>query len=186
MVTIASLWLAIVLSAVIVWLASFVVWAVLPYHKTDYKGLPDEEAARNALKPQDLAPGQYNIPNVASRSDLNKPEVKKKFEEGPVAFMTVLPKGVPAMGKSMVLSFVFYLVVSFLVAYLASRTLERGAEYLEVFRMVGTATWLAYGMGIVQDAIWFGRPWSAIAKNLLDALIYGLLTAGVFGWLWPG
>ena len=79
MVTIASLWLAILLSAGIVWIASFLVWAVLPYHKSDYKGLPDEEAALKALTPQNLAPGQYNIPHVSSREEIKKPEVIKKI-----------------------------------------------------------------------------------------------------------
>ena len=41
-------------------------------------------------------------------------------------------------------------------------------------------------MAVVQDAIWFGRPWSSAWKVLGDALLYGLMTAGVFGWLWPG
>ena len=56
---------------------------------------------------------------------------------------------------------------------------------LAVFRITGTVAWLAYGAATVPDAIWFGRPWSAIGKNIFDALMYGLLTAGVFGWLWP-
>lgn len=185
MVTIPSLWFAIVLSAVIVWIASFIVWSVLPHHKSDYKSLPNEEAALGALKPQNLAPGQYNIPHLASRDALKQPEVRKKFEDGPSGFLTVLPRGVPAMGKNMVLSFIYYILVGIVVAYIASRTLSMGAEYLAVFRITGTVAWLAYGAAVVQDAIWFGKPWSSTVKQLIDALIYGLLTAGVFGWLWP-
>jgi len=82
------------------------------------------------------------------------------------------------------LSFVFYLVISVVVAYLAGRTFTAGADYLAVFRISGTVAWLAYGTATVPDAIWFGRPWSGIVKGLLDALVYGLLTAGFFGWLW--
>jgi hypothetical protein len=185
MVSIGSLWLAIVISSVLVWVASFLVWVALPHHKSDYRGLPNEEAARSTLTPQKLPPGQYNIPHLQSRSDLNKPEALKKFEEGPVGFLTVLPTGVPSMGRSMVLSFVFYALVGFVVAYLAGRTLPAGVEYLQAFRVTGTVAWVAYGFAVVPDAIWFGRPWSAIAKQLFDALIYALLTAGTFGWLWP-
>jgi hypothetical protein len=184
MVTILSLWLAIVLSAVVVWMASLVVWAVLPYHQSDYKGLPDEEAARKALS--SLAPGQYNIPHLASRDDLKKPEVVKMFEEGPAGFVTIAPKRVPSAGKGMALSFVYNLVISFFVAYLASRTLAADVSYLGVFRVTGTVAWLAYGWAVIPDAVWFGRPWGAVGKHLGDALIYSLLTAGIFGWLWPG
>ncbi len=185
MVTIGALWLAILLSGVLVWIASFLVWVVLPHHKSDFKALPDEDAARKALTPQDLAPGQYNIPHCVSQAELKKPEMQKKFEEGPAGFFTVVPKGLPAMGKNMALSFVYYLVIGFLVAYVASRFLEPDTEYLRVFRLTGTVAWLAYGTGVIPLSVWFGRPWSAAWKDLADALLYGLLTAGVFGWLWP-
>ena len=115
MVTIGSLWPAILLSAVLVWVASFIVWVVLPHHKRDYKGLPDEKAAREGLGALD--PGQYNIPHLESRSDLKRPEVVKLFADGPVGFLTVLPRGVPAMGKSMALSFIYYLAVGFIVRH---------------------------------------------------------------------
>jgi len=183
MITILSLWLPILLSAVIVFLASMIVWPTL--HRSDYKGLPDEKAAVKALKPQNLQPGMYNIPNIPGRADLKKPEVIKKFEEGPIGFLTVLPNGVPGMGKNLLLSFVYYLVIGIFAAYLAGRTLPAGAEFTTVFRLTGTVAWLAYGMAIIPEAIWFGRPWKAVGKTLIDALIYGLLTAGLFGWLWP-
>jgi hypothetical protein len=183
MITILSLWLPILLSAMVVFLASMIVWPTL--HRSDYKGLPDEEAAVKALRPQNLKPGMYNIPNIPTRADLKKPEVIKKFEEGPIGFLTVLPRGVPEMGKNLMLSFLYYLSIGIMVAYVASRTLSVGAEYLAVFRITGTVAWLAYGMAVIPEAIWFGRPWSAVSKTLIDALIYGLLTAGVFGWLWP-
>ncbi|MCG8608208.1 hypothetical protein MJD09_24895 [bacterium] len=185
MVTITALWLAILVSAALAWIASALVWTVLPHHKKDFEGVPDEEAARNALT-GDLAPGQYNIPHVESQEQMKQPEVVKKFDDGPVGFLTVLPKGVPNMGKNMGLSFVYNIFVSIVVAYLASRTLDADASYLSVFRIAGTTAWLAYGTAVIPDAIWFGRPWSAIGKNLGDALLYGLLTAGAFGWLWPG
>jgi hypothetical protein len=185
MVTIVSLWLAILISAVLVWIISALVWTVLPHHKSDYQALPDEEAALNALRPQNLAPGQYNMPHVPSMGQMNEPEVRQKFEAGPVGFLTVVPNGVPSMGMNMMLSVIYYLVISIFVAYLTSRTLAPGADYLAVFRVAGTTAWLAYGWAIIPDAIWFGRPWSAVVKHLIDSLVYALFTAGVFGWLWP-
>ena len=184
MVSISSQWLAILLSAVVVWIASALVWMALPHHKKDYKQLPDEDAAINTLRPQNLKPGLYNIPHCKSWDEAKKPEIVEKFNKGPIGFLTVLPNGMPNMAKSMVLSFAFYLVVSVVVAYVVSRTVHPGADYLRVFRIAGVVAWLAYGMSAVQDAIWFGRPWSQIFKFQFDALFYALLTAGVFGWQW--
>ncbi len=186
MVTIASLWLAIVLASVLVFIASAIIWTVMPHHKSDFKSLPDETAARKALTPQDIPPGQYNIPNIASHDALKDPEVVKLFTDGPVGFLTVVPKGVPSMGKNMVQSLVFYLLVSGTIAYLASLSLTPTAEYWEVFRFVGTFAWAAYGFAIVPDAIWFGRPWRSVGKHLVDAFVYAALTAGAFAWFWPG
>ncbi len=185
MVTITSLWLAILMSAIFVWIASFIVWSVLPHHKSDFKGLPNEEAAMKALRSQKLTPGQYSIPHLKTKDALRKPGIIKKFHEGPTGFLTILPKGMPPLGKNLGLSFIFYLAVGLVVAYLTSRTLETATPYLQVFRVAGTIAWLAYGGATIQEAIWFGRPWKTVLKQLLDALIFGLLTGGVFGWLWP-
>ena len=183
MIPILSLWMPIVLSAVLVWVASAIVWMVLPHHKKDFAQVPDEAGVRAALK--GIAPGQYNLPHVVDSKQLADPTEKAKFDDGPVGFLTVLPTGVPSMGRNLILTFLFYLVVGDCVAYLAGRTLPPGTNYLEVFRITGTVAFIAYGFATVQDAVWFGRPWSSVAKGLADALLYGLLTGGAFGWLWP-
>jgi hypothetical protein len=185
MVTIGSLWLPILLAAVLVFIASALIWMVLPHHRSDFGGFPDEASVLDALKKQKLAPGQYDFPHIESQNELKKPEVQQRFAEGPVGFFTVKRPGVPPMGKALTLSFIYYIVIGGAVAYLASRTLEPGAEYLAVFRVTGTVAWYAYGLGIVPDAIWFGRPWSGVWKHLLDAFVYACLTAGAFAWLWP-
>ena len=185
MVSIASLWLAILLSAVAVWIVSAIVWMVLPHHKKDFHALPDEAGAIAALKNQNLQPGRYNFPHLHSPAQLKEEENRRKFEEGPAGYLTVLPRGVPSMGRSMAIQFVTYLIVGGIVAYVATRTLPAGADYLKVFQVTGTVAFVAYGVGSVQDAIWFGRPWSDVGKNLFDAFLYGNFTGGVFGWLWP-
>ena len=81
--------------------------------------------------------------------------------------------------------FVYCLIISFFVAYLAAHTIAPGAYYLRVFRIVGTAAFLAYGFGTISNAIWEGQTFSFTAKEVLDGLIYALLTAGTFRWLWP-
>lgn len=186
MVTIPLLWLPVVLSAVIVFIASALVWMASPHHKNDWKGLPNEDAVRAALNAQKPAPGQYMIPFAMGGQAARDPAVMKKLAEGPVGFITLVkPRTTLSMTPMLVQSFIFYLFVGGAVAYLTGRTLGPGTDYLHVFRVAGTTAWLAYGLGVVPDAIWFGRPWSSTIKHVLDALLYGLLTAGVFGWLWP-
>jgi len=182
MITIGSLWLAIVLSAVFVWIGSAIVWMALPHHKKEFGKLPNEDAVRQAMS--GASPGLYSMPH-GDASSMKDPTFIQKMKEGPNAFVTVVPNGAPAMGGNLVKSFVFYLFVSFMVAYLASNFLPAGMEYLQVFRFAATTAWLAYGLAAVPDAVWFGKPWSSVVKGVLDAFLYGLLTGGVFGWLWP-
>ena len=182
MVTLGALWLPILVAAVLVFLASSAVWMVLPHHRGDFAGLPDEEAARDALAGAE--PGQYHVPHTPDREAHGSEEIQRKMEEGPVAMVAVID-GPPSMGKQLTQWFVYCAGVSLVAAYLAGRTLAPGAEYLEVFRVTGTVAWVAYGAGYVGDAIWFGRPWGFSRKRLADGRLYGLLTAGAFGWLWP-
>lgn len=185
MVSIAALWIPILLAAVLVFVASSVVWMVLPYHRNDFTGVPDEEAVREALASPQLTPGQYHVPHAPDRDAYRSEEMQRKLEEGPVAMITVLPDGHPAMGKRFVQWFLYAVAVGVVAAYVAGRTLPAGAEYLEVFRVTGTVAWAGYGLAYVGDSIWFGRPWKFSAKMVFDALVYGMLTAGAFGWLWP-
>ncbi len=178
---IVSLWLPILVSAIITFIASAAVWTVLPWHKSDYKKTNDEEGVRSALKGAD--PGLYTVPHCADAAALQDEEVRQKFVDGPQAFITVVPNGVPQMGPKLAMSFLYNVFVGVLCAYIVSRTLDAEASYLAVFRISGTVAWIAYGIAFIQDSVWFGKPWSVTAKNLLDALIYGLLTGGVFGWL---
>ena len=93
--------------------------------------------------------------------------------------------GPPVMPKFLVQWFVYCLLIGFFVAYLAAHTVPFGAKYPAVFRVVGTAAFLAYGLGHVSDGIWKGQTWLMTIKEVIDGLVYGLLTAGTFGWLWP-
>jgi hypothetical protein len=111
--------------------------------------------------------------------------MKQKYIDGPVAVMNVLRPGVPSMGKYLTQWFLFNLVVSLFIAYVAARAIPRGAEYLHVFRIVGAVGFLAYGAGQIPAAIWMGKPWKVAWKEVFDGLVYGLVTAGTFGWLWP-
>ena len=184
MVTIASLALPIIVSAVFVFLASAIIHMVLPYHKDDFTGVPDEEGVLNALRAAGATPGDYVLP-YASAKDRKSPAFQEKVKRGPVAFLTILPSGQPAMGKSLALWFVLCLVVSIFAAYVAGRALAPGADYLAVFRFSGATAFAGYALSYWQNSIWYGRRWSTSLKTNIDALIYAVLTAGTFGWLWP-
>jgi len=97
----------------------------------------------------------------------------------------IRPSGAPGLGKYLAQWFVFCVAVSFMTAYLAGRTRVPGATYLDVFRVAGCAAFLAYGFGQLQDSIWKSQTWGVTMKHVMDGLIYGLLTGGTFGWLWP-
>ena len=185
MVAITTLWLPLLLSAVIVFIASSIIHMVLPYHRTDYRKLPNENRALDALRGESLAPGLYVFPHAATPKDMGTPEMVEKYKRGPVGLLTVLPSRAPTMTKNLVQWFAFSVVVGVFVAYVASRTLGRGAAYLPVFRIAGTVAFLTYAGSRAVDSIWAGLPWSNTVKNTIDGLVYGLLTAGVFGWLWP-
>jgi hypothetical protein len=185
MVTLGSLLLPIVLSAVLVFIASSIIHMVLKYHNKDYSPLPNEDAIRAAIRAGNPPPGQYIIPYCSDMKAMEKPEVKQKYIEGPVGVLNLMRPEVPKMGKYLSQWFVFILVVSFFIAYIAAHSIPAGARYLEVFRVVGPIGFLAYAAGQLPAAIWMGKPWKVAWKEAFDGLVYGLVTAGTFGWLWP-
>lgn len=185
MVSLGSLWLPIVLSAVLVFVVSSIIHMVLKYHNKDYTRIPNEEAVRAAIRAGNPAPAQYLIPYCQEMKEMQSAEMQKKFAEGPVVVMNLKRPGPPTMGPALAQWFLFSLAVSFFVAYIASHSILPNTRYLEVFRIVGAIGFLAYGAGQIPQAIWMGKPWSIAWKELLDGLIYGMVTAGTFGWLWP-
>ncbi len=186
MAAILMLWLPILVAAVLVFIASTVIHMFLGYHKHDWSAVPDEEALRRAVRPLAIPPGDYSIPRCTSMKDMGSPEYQQKLTEGPVLMMTVLPNRVHAMGKSLTLWFVFSLVVGAFVAFVTGNTIMMGAEYREVFCIAAAVAFAAYGLAEIPLSIWFSRSWATTARNLFDALVYALVTAGSFGWLWPG
>lgn len=185
MVSIASLWIPILGSAVAVFILSSIVHMVLNYHRSDYDKLPDEDGVMDALRGFDLPPGDYMMPNCTEGNAMKNPEFMEKWNKGPVALMTVWEGGPPKMGAQLSQWFVFCVAVGGLTAYVASRTLAPGTEYLHVFQVAGTVAFAAYAFGAVPSAIWYKKKWSATWKHVFDGFLYGLVTGGFFGWLWP-
>jgi hypothetical protein len=185
MTELSELWLPIILSAVLVFVASSVIHMASPWHKSDYPKVPNEDRVREALRTLAIPPGDYMIPRPASRAELSSPDFMEKIRTGPVVILTVLPNGPMPMARNMILWFVYCAVVSVFAAYIAGRALLPGQEYLEVFRFAGATAFIGYAVALWQLSIWYRRSWITTLKVTVDGLIYACLTAGVMGWLWP-
>jgi len=185
MVPLLSLWLPILVSAVIVFIVSSVIHMLLGYHASDYRKLPSEDEVMEALRKFGIPPGDYLVPCAGSPKEIKTPAFIEKMTKGPVVSMTVMRSGPPAMGGQLVLWFLYCVVVGIFAGYIAGRALGPGAHYLAVFRFAGCTAFIGYTLALWQNTIWFKRNWVVTLKSTFDGLIYGLLTAGTFGWLWP-
>lgn len=185
MVPVMSLAIPIVVSAVIVFLASSIIHMVLPYHRTDIRKPPKEDELLEALRRLNLPPGDYAAPHAGSPAGMKQPEFIEKMKKGPIVFMTIAPGGPPSMATNLVLWFFYAVVVSFFAAYIAGRAVGPGADYLRVFQFVGATAFMGYSFALLQNSIWYRRNWTMTLKSMFDGLVYGLLTGGTFGWLWP-
>ena len=179
-----ELWLPILLSSVVVFFAGSIMNMVLPHHRKDYTRLPDEAAIRTAIQAQNLPRAQYTFPFVQSKEDWKSETVRKKLESGPVGLLIIGPTGT-GMNRQLAGHAIYVLCISILVAYVTFAALGGSEqEYLKVFQVAGTAASLAYGGAMFTNSIWFHVPWGNTLRHVFDSLVYGVLTAGFFGWLW--
>lgn len=185
MVPVLSLWLPIVLSAVFVYVASSIIHMALRYHRNDLRQLPREDEVMEALRRFEIPPGDYGMPHGGSMAAMKDPGFIAKMKAGPVAHMTVMPSGPPAMGASLLLWFLYSLLVSAFVAYVTLHALPSGPGYRAVFRIAGCTAFAGYSLALLQNSIWYKRNWGTTLRSIFDGLIYASLTAGTFGWLWP-
>lgn len=182
MIPLTTLWLPILLSAVFVFIASNILWMALPFwHRNDYGTLPDERPVLDALS--GAKSGQYLAPHV-NWGEL-APDERDAMMKRPMAFLLVRNPAKFSFPAALITYFLHTLVMSVLIAYIGAVTLRSGTPYLEVFRVIGTAGILTYSFGSIADSIWYGKPWSVTVKVIIDGIVYGLLIAGTFGWLWP-
>jgi hypothetical protein len=185
MTTLAALWLPILLSAVFVFVASSMIHMFTPWHKGEYPAVPNEDAVMKALRPFAIPPGDYMMPRATSGKDMKSPEFLEKLKQGPVMILTVKSNGPWPMGQALLNWFLNAIVVGIFAGYVASRALDVGASYLEVFRFVGAMAFACYAVALWQMRIWYHRALRTTITSTVDGLIYACLTAGVFGWLWP-
>ena len=180
-----ALWLPILLSAVVVFVVSSVIHMASPWHKSDYPKMPNEDQVMDALRPLSIPPGDYFFPRPSSREEMQSPAFAEKMKKGPVMVITAMPNGPMSMQRNLVLWFVYAMVVGIFAGYIAGRALPQGTAYPQVFRVVGATAFIGYTLALWQLSIWYRRSWITTIKSTVDGLIYALLTAGTFGWLWP-
>jgi len=176
----SELWLPIVLSSVFVWIASAIIHMVMPWHKSEWKGLPNEERVLEAIS--GAPAGNYMFP-FCTMAEMKEPAFIEKQNRGPNGTVVIWP-GAVNMGQNLLLTIIAYLVIGVFIAYVSWHAfMGRSPEYLDVFRIAGTCAFMAHGLALIPHMIWFRgmRLWTV----MLDAIIYAFLTAGVFGWLWP-
>ena len=165
-------------------LASSVIHMMLGFHKNDVGAIPTNARWPTRSVRSRSRPGDYAMPHGHAK-EMHTPEFIQKTREGPVAIMTVLPNEPAKMGKSLTMWFGYSLAVGGVAAYVAGVTVGIGAEYGEVFRVVAAVSFAGYSLAVLQASIWWGRSWGYTVRTMADGLLYGLLTGGVFGWLWP-
>lgn len=185
MISTGSLWLAILASSVLVFIASSLIHMASPWHKSDYPRYSREGDILDALRPLALPPGDYFMPRPSSMAEMKAPEFVEKMNRGPIVLMTVFPNGVTPMGPTLGKWFVYLVVVSGFAAWVACTALPAGAPAGQVFRVVFGTAFAGYALALWQLSIWYRRALSITIKSTVDSVIYAALTAAVFVWLWP-
>ena len=182
---IAQLWMPIVVTAVLIFVASSLIHMVFKWHNSDYRKFGNEDDVRAAVRAS-TPPGMYIFPHCVDMKDLAGEAMQKKFREGPIGYVTVRPPGPPTMGKQLSLWFIYAIAIAAIAGCLTlgAYPMGRGSAHA-AGHMVGLISFLAYVGGSVQMGIWMGKPWLSVAKDALDGLIYGIISALVFWWLWP-
>jgi len=186
MLNVIDLWIPVLVSVVLVFVASSLIHMVLKTHNKDYRCLPGEEEVLTVIRAQAPAPGTYTFPYCVDMKEMGSDDTRAKFERGPVGMMTVMPNGVPPIGKALGQWVIYLRLVSVFVAYIGSASLVPGADYATVFRITGAAAFLPFVLGNMPASIWYGQPWSTTLRFAVDGVVYSLLVAGTFAGFWPG
>lgn len=177
----ASLWLPIILAGVALFVVSFLAWMVLGLHKQDWLKIAQEDDFMRAVAECGLERGtSYMFPMCGSREEMKSEAFQRKMQAGPRGIVTVFAHN--SMGQNLALTFVYYLVASFCLAYLATIGLSAGAAFMTVFRFFATAGLLVFLAALVPQAIWFKmRIVGHVVESVADAIVVGL----IFAALWP-
>jgi hypothetical protein len=180
-----DLWLPILAAAVVVFILSSIIHRILPWHKSDYPKLPNQEAVMDALRPLNIPPGEYMVPRPDTMADMKTPEFKAAMDRGPVFILNMFPNGMRGMGRPLGLWFIYLLIVDLIAGYVAQTAVVTTSDLHVVFHVAGLTSFLGFAGALWQMTIWYRRPAYTTFKSTVDGLIYAAVTAGIFVWLWP-
>jgi hypothetical protein len=172
--------LTVIISAVVLFFASFLSWMVLQLHKQDWNKIAKEDELMAAVKQCDLPVGSYMFPRCESHAQMQTPEFQAKYAAGPRGVMTILAP--TNMGQNLGLTFLYFLAVSAGLACLTNIAFPHGAAFLSIFGFVFLAGLMTFLAAMVQNAIWF-RP--RIVGHVIESIGYAVLTAAIFAAMWP-
>ena len=185
-----ALWLPVVLSSVAMFLLGGVAWMVLPHHKKQWKRFPDESAARLLLKA--LPPGQYRIPYTTGPNPMKDPAFLARHGEGPVGTLALEKPGPMGMGRRLGLTFAVNFAIAFTTAYVLWLSLGwvhvggLVASPRDIFQIAAAVTFGFHVFALFPEAIWFSKSWRRIGWEIVDAIVYAVVTGAIFTHCWPG
>jgi hypothetical protein len=184
--SVAALWLPILVAAVAVFVVSSIIHMTPLWHKTDYPRYGSEDRVLDALRPLNIPPGDYFMPRPSSPAEMRSPEFMEKVKRGPSVLMTVMPPWSGSMASNLSQWFVYCLLVTVFAAYVTGAALPTGtATAGAICRFAGTTAFIGYAVALWQMSIWYRRAWTMSLKATFDGIIYAAVTCGVFIWLWP-
>ena len=105
-VALADLWLPILVSAAVVFVASFIAWTISPHHKGEWKPLPDEAAFLASVRDR-IPAGQYMFPHC-DPSQRKDPQAMERMKAGPHGVMIVWGRSPEQMGGKLLATFIYY------------------------------------------------------------------------------
>jgi hypothetical protein len=180
-----ELWLPILVSSILIFIASSLIHMVIRWHNGDYRKLANEDAVRAAIRAGAPGPGMYVLPHCADMKDMQNPDMTQKFVEGPVGLVTLRRSGAPKIGPALMQWFLFTLVIGAAAAGLALQVYGIGGNPHHAAHLIGAISLLVYAGASVPEGIWMGKPWISVLKHAIDGAIYATISALTFWWLWP-
>ena len=186
MVAVSALVLPVLVSSILVFVASSLIHMLTPWHRGDYRRLANEDGVMQVLRPFGITPGDYMVPRPSGMDEMKSPAFLEKVEKGPKVIMTVLPGGPMTMTRNLAAWFVYLLVIAAIVGGLDAIVFRPGAGGHEVFRVTLIAAFLGYSAALWQMTVWYNRSIGTTLKSTIDGLVYAAITATTYAYFWPG
>jgi len=175
-----GLWLPIVVTAVVLFFASFVAWMILPHHFGDRSKLDKENEFMDHLRDLNVQPGNYLFPYAASGKEMGSQEHQKRYAKGPRGTINIY--SMPNTGANLFCTLLFFLVTATIIGYVAWEALEgwdpAKVTFLKVFQIVGAVGVLTYSSAGILNGIWFKKK---LVTDIVDGIVYGIITGLIFG-----